>query len=76
MAPMGPRLKINKEGVRKQKHAFANSLKLVVSWENIYYYYVEVRPDRNIATEYLVIQKKEPDEAARVDITDSDVSKE
>jgi len=68
-------LKINKEWVWKQKHAFANSLKLVVSWENIYYY-VEVRPNRNIATEYLVIQKKEPDEAARVDITDSDVSKE
>ena len=71
-----PRLKIDSRGIWKQRNFLSHSLKLVVTWDNISYYSSQVQPSQTIATENLVIRKKEPDEPVEVDITDSNISRE
>jgi len=71
-----PRLKIDSRGIWKQRNFLSHSLRLVVTWDNISYYSTHVQPSQTIATENLVIRKKEPDEPVEIGITDTNVSRE
>jgi len=71
-----PRFKLDKDGIWKRKNWFSASLVRVVSWDNINYYYIEVKSDRAGVTKTLIIRRKDPDQDIRMGITDIDVSQE